>query len=156
MASSGVPRALAQSPGCHCGGFYANATCQAVSAQGLWTGQGSSWVPWAPPPQSHFQVLRDAQPEPSAGSSGDLRERRGCWWGLGVAQQRGDHWASQGCARKVPPALNTTHCQMGPQQPEWVAQPDFPSGKGAEHALLVSSFSPQSPAWQNPRGKDKL
>lgn len=62
---------------CHCRGFYANATCQAVNAQGSWTWQGSSWVPWVLLPLSLSQVLKDGQQELRANSPEKLEGRRG-------------------------------------------------------------------------------
>lgn len=65
-------------------------------------------------------------------------------WGI---QRRGYHWTSPGLHKtKFHSPLNTTHSRVGPQQLGWMAQSDFPRGKGAENASYINWFGPQGPA----------
>ena len=43
--------------------------------------------------------------------------------------------------RKCHPPLNPTHSKVGPQQLAWMAQLDFPSGKGAEDSFWTNISS---------------
>lgn len=97
----GRPGLWHRASSCHCRGFYANATCQAINAQGSWTWQGSSWVPWVLPLLSLSQVLRDGQQELRADSPAELEGEEGRHWGQPWGLQRGEGtiWPPQGFTR---------------------------------------------------------